>query len=414
VAKAAGGTYPTDFLVFDLDTIKNTFNALEINRNAPQNLPASFNTVEKVTAVYLQNDLEFDVFGRPFRSNVGVRHVKTDLVIDHNRASRTVAGVFEPETLTTGYSHTLPSVSLAYDLIKDVVLRASAGKTIKRSSVSAISKTYGVRSAGDGHVDAGNPDLVPEEASSRDWGAEWYFAKGGVLALAGYDKSFTGRLATTQSVVPFDQVGLPCSLFSPNICNNAPIPNKPDLRVFTPTNQDSFKIKGLELAYQQNFSFLPAPFNSLGVYGSYTKNKTLGVGRTYVSRAADGTAVVTVSPTTVPLVPEDTYSISAYYEQGPLFLRLAYNHKSEWANADTGANVYGFQRFNVARGYLDASVGYKFSKWLEVRLDGTNLTNQRTYEFFRHFEGKFGDEKSRIDNATQVGRGYSISLRGSF
>lgn len=410
-APSASGSFPRDFLVFDLNTIKNTFNALERNRNSTFNLPSSFNTVEKVSAAYLQNDLEFEVFGRALRTNVGVRHVKTEVEVANNKPSATTPGAFEPANLSSEYSHTLPSVSLAYDIVRNVVLRASAGKTIKRSSVSAISSTFSVRSAGDGYVNAGNPALLPEESSSRDWGAEWYFAKGGIVALSGYDKSFKGRLATSENIVPFKTLGLPQSSFSPNLFNTT---DNPDFRVFFPQNAEAFKVKGLELAYQQNFSFLPAPFNGLGMYGSYTKNKTVGATRTYFTGPGpNGTLLTTTG--TVPLVPEDSYSISTFFEQGPLFLRLSYNHKSEWASAtETGGNGYGFQRMFNDRGYLDASFGWKFSKALELRFDATNITNEKTYEFYRHVEGKFGDENSRIEGGLQAGRGYSISLRGSF
>lgn len=409
---ASGDGFPREFLVFDTNTLKNTFNALELNRNAPQNLPSSFNTVEKVSAAYLQNDAEFEVFGRALRTNVGVRHVKTEVDIDNYQVDGP-SGNFVPANRVSEYSYTLPSFSVAYDVIRDVVLRASAGKTFKRSSVSAISRTFGVRgSGGDLTVNAGNPDLLPEEASSRDWGAEWYFAKGGVVAVSGYDKSFTGRLANGETVVPFNSIGLPRSLFTPNNFTG-PQGDNPDTRVFRPVNAEAFKIKGLELAYQQSFSFLPAPFNGLGVYGSYTKNKTEGVQRTYTY--LDDSGALVRSTGTVPIVPTDSYSIATYFEQGPLFLRLAYNHKSEWAGAtETGGNKYGFQRMNIARGYLDASVGYKFSKALEVRFDATNLTNQKTYEVFRSVNGKFGDEHSRIEGGLQAGRGYSISLRGGF
>jgi len=399
VAPQAGNAFPRDFLVFDLETIKNTLNALALNQAAPQNLPSSFNTVEKVSAAYVQTDLEREVFGRMLRGNVGVRHVKTDVDIDNFQADG--RGGFEAANRVSSYSYTLPSLSVAYDLRQDLVLRGSVGKTFKRSSVSGISRTFGVRGGGgDLTVNAGNPELRPEESSSRDWGLEWYFAKGGVLAVAGYSKSFTGRLATVETVVPFLTLGLPQSLFTPN---NFVTTNNPDTRVFSPRNAENFDIKGIELTYQQSFTFLPAPFNGLGVYGSYTKNNTLGIERVWNGNTYS-----------LPLVPKDTYSVATYYEQGPLFLRLAYNHKSEWANPDTGANNYGFQRFNNARGYLDASFGYKFSKAVEVRFDAINITNQKTFEFFRSFEGRFGDENSRIEGGSQAGRGFAISLRGNF
>jgi iron complex outermembrane receptor protein len=398
-APEAGDKFPKDFLVVDKQFSLDTLHALEANAAAPQNLPASFNTVEKVTAFYLQTDLEGKLLDRTLRGNIGIRRVNTDVVIDNYQTDG--KGGFAPANRVGEYSHTLPSASIAYDVIKDVVLRASVGKTFKRSSVSLISKTYGVRGGGgDLTVDAGNPELLPEEASSRDWGAEWYFAKGGILAVSSYNKTFTGRPVSSTKIVKFNDVGLPRTSFSANLFTAS---DNPDVTVFYSTNADKFSIKGTELAYQQAFTFLPAPFNGLGVYGSFTKNQTLGATRTF-----DGKSYV------VPLVPENTYSISGYFEQGPWFVRAAFNHKSEWANTDSQANLYGFQRFFNERGYMDASVGYKFSKALEVRFDASNITNAKTYEFFRNFEGKYGDEKSRLDNAVQAGRGYSVSLRGSF
>jgi len=240
------------------------FNALALNRAAPLNQPSSFNTVEKVSVAFVQTDLETEVFGRTLRTNVGVRHVKTDVDIDNFLTDG--QGGFAPANRVSEYSHTLPSASLAYNLMRDLVLRGSVGKTFKRSSVSAISKTYGVRGTGGNlEVNAGNPELLPEESSSRDWGLEWYFAKGGVLALAGYDKSFTGRLANGESVKKFDEIGLPKSLFT---SNNFTLSDNPDVTVFLPKNAEAYASANVDEAVLAALPAMSVNENSRQDYGT--------------------------------------------------------------------------------------------------------------------------------------------------
>ena len=41
-------------------------------------------------------------------------------------------------------------------------------------------------------------------------------------------------------------------------------------------NGGSAKVRGLELAYQQQFTFLPGIFQGLGAYANYSRNETEG------------------------------------------------------------------------------------------------------------------------------------------
>ncbi|PWF43604.1 TonB-dependent receptor [Massilia glaciei] len=117
----------------------------------------------------------------------------------------------------------------------------------------------------------------------------------------------------------------------------------------------------------------------------------------------------------MPIIPESTYALTLYYKNGPLSLRTSYNHKSGFA--DFGNNItnpLGYQRWNNERGYLDASFGYKINSYLELRLDGSNLTNTKTYQYLQHFQNRNGDSESRIEGGNQAGRNVTLSLRGKF
>jgi len=397
--------FPLNFATFDKTFITDKLNAQSVIEAQDISKGDSYETTEKITALYVQNDFETQLLGRKLRTNVGVRHVSTEMNINQTQPSKLNPLVpFVPVSFSNTYTDTLPSASAAYDIVKDVVLRASWGQTITRPSVSLLAAPYTVQgNGGDLTVKAGNPNLLPEKSESLDLGVEWYFDKGGIVALQAYQKTFKDYLRTTTTSVEFVSLGLAKSQFTANNFTGPKLDN-PDTQLISSDNGGQFKIEGIEIAYQQSFKKLPAPFNGMGFYGSFTKNKTDGFTRTYLGVAYE-----------LPRVPETSYSAALYYEQGDLFLRGTYNWKSEYANADdNGTNAYGFQRWFNARGTLDASVGYKFSKALELRVDATNLTNTKTYDFFRNFEGRFGDEESRVDNANILGRGFSINLRGTF
>lgn len=395
------GNLPKNWLTFDRNFVYTDLDALNANRAAPANLGGTFDAVETIDAFFIQSDFETQLWDRPLRTNVGVRYVKTSTDIDNYKLSGTT---YVPNHLESSYTNALPSASFAYDLMPDLVWRGSFGKTITRSSISAIARSLAVPNNGDLVVNAGNPDLKPQSSKNFDTSVEWYFEKGAILAASAFHKKVEGRPASQSFFVPFDSLGLPKELFTTNIqATLTATPSSPvELRQFR--NAEEFKIRGLEIAYQQNYKFLPAPFNNIGSIVSMTNIKTAGVSRTYNAQVYE-----------LPIVPERTYALTLYYENGPLSLRTSYNHKSEYANFNnTSVNPLGYQRWFNARGYLDASIAYKFSDAFELRLDGSNLSNTRTYEVLRHFEGRNGDEESRLEGANLAGRTLTLSVRGKF
>jgi TonB-dependent receptor len=392
---------PTDFMVFDKSFVYGKLDALNANRASALNKGGSFTAVETVTAAYVQSDLEKEVFGRVLRVNAGVRYARTDTGIDNYVQ---VQGAYQPAHQEGSYHNVMPSLSLAYDLTDSLVWRASAGKTITRSSISLIARSYAVPGAGDLIVNAGNPNLKPQQSNSLDTALEWYFEKGSVLALSAFQKKIKDRPVSGFEFVPFNTLGLPKELFTANIQNQLTLDPATPVQINRWRNADAFKVRGLELAYQQSYRKLPYPFNNLGSIVSVTRIDTAGFKAVYQGQSYE-----------LPIIPKQTYALTAFYEEGPLALRTSYNHKSAFANQNAPQiNPLGYQRWFNARGYLDASASYKINSMLELRLDGSNLTNQRTYETLRHFYGKYGDENSRIASANLAGRNYTLSLRGSF
>ena len=120
----------------------------------------------------------------------------------------------------------------------------------------------------------------------------------------------------------------------------------------------------------------------------------------------------------LPRLPPTSYALTAYYERGPFSARVSFTHKDAFANTGSNdMNGVGFQRWFNARDYVDFTIGYKVLKNIELRLDLINLTQTKTYEYFKNYDptkAKYGDDHSRIENGFAAGRTVQLTLRGSF
>lgn len=371
-------------------------------RAAPVDNTQSFKALESVTSLFGMVDLDS---GDGFRANFGLRYVKTKTTID-NFLTRTVAGVstITPQTLKGGYTNWLPSISLSYNITPELVVRSLYSKTVTRSSLNNIARAFSIPNTGTAFVNAGNPDLKPQTSTGYDGAIEWYFARGGILSFGGFVKVIEDRPVFKNTEVPFGTLGLDGAVFTSPLNTGSGVDPNTTFTVSRPENQERYKIKGLEAAYQQSFRFLPKPFDGLGAIASfgYIPSKTglwTSVNRT-VFRLQQ--------------IPRYIASGTIYYEKGQLSLRTSYTYRSEQFTGNQNNNGLDFQQFNNARSYVDASIGYKIRKWLEVRIDGQNLTNTKTFEFSRSLTGQFGNEKVRADGAFQSGPTYTFGLRGSF
>ena len=422
----APDTLPQSFLAFDRDFAYNVLDAVNVNRAAQFNFGATYEAVETIKAAFIQSDFTFDLFGRRLRANVGGRLVETTTDVNNFIV---VGGTFFPNEQQGNYRKFLPSATFAYDITDRLIARGAFGRTFTRAAIQDIAASISLPPGGAGNLflNLGNPELQPEFATSLDGALEWYFAKGGVLSVAAYKKTITGRALRQSTFAPFNTLGIPSSIFTGNIQRDlAEDPTLP-VELRRPINLERYSLSGLEIAYQQQFNFLPAPFDGFGALASFTRVNTQGLVREYITPAFPAVAPVGGSPgaPAVPAVnlgsielnevPETTYQLAGYYEKGPLAFRVTYNWKDEVANiGQTSTNVLGFQRYANPRGYLDANASYRFTKWLELRVDVINITETETFDFFRDVQGRFGDENSRVEGATQNGRTITVGIRGQF
>src|SRR5690606_523744 len=89
------------------------------------------------------------------------------------------------------YSQTLPSLDLSYELTDDLVLRASASKTIARpgyGDIQAGASLNGQAGFNGGSGSRGDAGLLPYESTNFDLSTEWYYGDASYLSVGYFKK----------------------------------------------------------------------------------------------------------------------------------------------------------------------------------------------------------------------------------
>jgi iron complex outermembrane receptor protein len=160
-------------------------------------LNENYKVHERITALYAKAD--FSV--AKFRGDFGLRFVRTQQTSDGYLGN--ASGGFSPTSVGNNYTDTLPSLNLAYDLSKQVILRGSVSRAMARQTFDLLSP--GLRR--DGTVlskgYAGNPMLKPVHANQAEIGAEWYYADAALLSGTFFIKkldTFTYKASKSEQV----------------------------------------------------------------------------------------------------------------------------------------------------------------------------------------------------------------------
>lgn len=325
---------------------------------------------------YVQFDAKGELLGLEYALNAGIRYVKTE------QSSYGLVGAVEA-TIERSYDDWLPSANIAIFPTQNLIIRAAAAEVITRPTLGSL--TPGGSADGfNFRVNSGNPFLEPFRATNYDLAIEWYFAPQALFSVAGFIKnvdSFTQTAAITEAT--FAQTGLPVSVLNPSspAALNPALLTQPIWTLTTPVNGTGAKLKGVEVALQLPFSVFADGFIS---------NFGILANATYIDSNAD---FIVQGPATVPggalvnvtrsaalaNVSRYSYNGTFYYDDGKFSARVMGTYRSRWHEgaSGTGNILEGFgSQFN-----LDASIRYKLTEWVEVSLEGNNLTDTYRYRF---------------------------------
>jgi TonB-dependent receptor len=309
--------------------------ALNATQTAINDKSLDYHIHEKIYAGYGMASLTFG----DLTAIGGIRVERTEGSYDAFQI-RTTTGI-SPLAFDHDYTHVLPSVHLNYRARPDVTLRAAWTNTIGRPNYDASVPTFTEDS---GAGTAGNPDLKPYTSMGLDFSAEYYPGADSILSIGAFYKKLKNPIFTqTTQNTSFAGVAL--------------------LTLSQPQNAKSGELYGIEANAQRRFTFLPAPFDGLGlsVNGTYVSSKVKVPGR----EAED-----------IPFFGQSKWIANAalFFEKGPIEARFAVAYRTAYiANVGTPAQKTTGDVYQAARTVLDARISYKLMKGVEIFGSLSNL-----------------------------------------
>jgi len=364
-AKTPSGT-TTQWLIPNLDAatqytgLYNRPLALDVGNNR--------GVTEETKGGYLQFDAKGTVFGLEYAANAGIRYVRTDQSSYGINSGVNV-------TVKRDYEDWLPSMNVALYPTPDIIVRGAIAKVITRPSLGNL--TPGGSADGfNFRVTSGNPFLEPFRATNFDLAAEWYFAPQSAFSVALFRKDVASFPVAISRSGTFTETGLSPSVLvssSPAALNPA-LQSQDIWTISTTGNGTGATLDGVEVALQAPFRFLPGFLHNFGGI----------VNATFVRSSADYTqqGPATTPGGTLPTVTrtETLYNVSKrqfnatlYYEDAKFSARTSVAYRGPYVDGGSGTG-------NIFEGYdsianVDASIRYKLTDFLELSLEGTNLTD---------------------------------------
>ncbi|MGN6819538.1 MAG: TonB-dependent receptor [Sphingomonas sp.] len=438
---------PTSFVVPDLDKFNNLlgFECNCINkwgdwrlttlRNGGQN---NYGVDEKDKGFYLEFDFKTDLFGHPLRGNAGTRVAITDLTsTGTSQAGRPIVG-------KNNYTDWLPSMNLTYEPIRNLLVRFSASKVMARPLLGNLSPTItSISIPNDGSTTGasltiGNPKLSPFRSTNLDASVEWYFAKGGLLSVAVFSKQISSFPQTVLFSAPLsDLVGDPSAIAAiraqyTNLNQLAYLDNNYVFTARQYRDAPGGYLRGVEVSYQQNFTFLPGFLKNFGALVNYTYIKSQ---LTYILDPGSASKPQTLGKGPFLGVSPQALNATLFYEDKGFRARISVAHRKGYSTAypisagacspglsTVGSGVAGVGTvesagcdgplindfvYSKATTNVDASLSFNIFKIFAITAEALNLTNQTSNRYA--YEGQ-----NAVTQYASSGRVYRIGARVTF
>jgi TonB-dependent receptor len=320
----------------------------------------SFNINERSYAGYAQLHYEFTSGDTTIDGALGMRVVRTDEDI---RGTVNTATGLEPINFENGYTDWLPNASMRIQFTPEWQLRLAANMTRTRPTFQQLNPAFELNqvpvcppNASDcirtGR--AGNPFLEPLESTNLDASLEYFFSRTGFASIAVFHRDMKGFIANRafEFPDPDPESGLP-------------------LVVTAPVNTRTATIKGFEAQFSTFFDFLPGALSGFGAQANLT----------YIDSRAEFLFFPETHPnhaelsSRIPDVSKWTWNLVGMYERGGLTVRLAYNRRSGFPEADRAErdDFFTLQGRGHPVSRLDWSSSYALNDNLTFFFDWTNI-----------------------------------------
>ncbi|MDQ2711553.1 MAG: TonB-dependent receptor [Acidobacteriota bacterium] len=328
-----------------------------------RNDPNNWNLLERVSAGYLMNTIEFG----KWRLYTGLRFEATNEDVLGRHVLFDSKGDYVTTTAATqnaGYIDALPSAELRYALTSDSGIRFAYGRGIARPNYGDLPPYLSVDDSNH-RVSMGNPNLKPTHANNYDILYEHYLNPLGVIQGGVFYKQISDPIySITQNVV---------GVYSP-----PPIVYHQSQSV----NGTRAWVAGFEAAFEQRLSYLPAPMSGLGISANYSYTNSRAGGLEGLLGRSDHPHLQRQAP--------HTWNVSPTYDKGRVSLRvgIAYNAANIFSyqysdGAPLGLNGPNGDQYLYTHLQVDAQASIRLNKGFSAVVYGLNLNN----EVFGFYQG---------------------------
>lgn len=340
-----------------------SFNAVVSNTNG------DYEVTEDVGAAYAQGSYRVG----DWTVLAGVRYERTDVESSALRNGTT------PVSNSGGYDSWMPSVHVRWDVREDIVVRAAWTNTIGRPDFGSLTATETVSFADAvPTVSRGAPGLKARESQGFDLSFEFY-PEDGLVSVAVFSKEIENEIFTLTSNRRLD-VGRGVE----------------DVIVSTPMNAETATIRGFEVAVQKELTFLPGPFDGLGVSANAT---LLDTDFTFLTSAGK-------RETGLYQQPEHTLNAAVWYQKGPLEARVSYNYIGGFLETINDA-IPNADQYWKGRHLYDASISWRLGNGVTIFAEGQNLNDAGRREVT-------GPGRAYLQESAEYGRTFWLGVSASF
>ena len=245
------------------------------------------------------------------------------------------------------YRNYFPGVHLVYEPIASLLGRASYNRSISRPSVGSLIPTV-TENLENNTVSMGNPELLPYLSDNFEISLEKYFEPVGQFSVGAFLKeisNYSRSISETVGPEGVDGQGLYAGY-----------------SLTTTRNVGSARIRGIEVSYQHQFSFLPGALKGLGATANFT----------YLQ--AEGSFGATTTTTKLGQLAPRSGNAGINYRYRGFDARVLANWTDvKYKSTNSGVDVYADERL-----FIDVKLQYSIRRKYDVFLDISNLTDEPT------------------------------------
>ena len=299
-----------------------------------------------------------------------------DADFDSDDGETTVEAIFRvDQSADQSYTDWLPSINARYEIEDNLIARLAYYRSIIRPNINDVVPAAEIAQDEDElEASLGNPNLERQRAHNFDASLAWYPNRDSVFQVGAFYKRINDFIAD-QNFEDFAFGGV--------TYNEASIA----------VNLDDVNLIGVEVSYQQQFSFLPAPFDGVIAGANYTfvdADTTL----------ADGRVIA------LPGQSQHVGNIVIGYDKGPFDIRAVGTYRDEYTDEINFAGD-GIDRVVEDHLQIDLSAKYRLTDQFKIYIDAKNVTNEP-------FIARVSDGGFRRLNSQFEEYGYSLEFGLTF